>query len=155
MRDYTGLDFATLPTDASCSSRSVAAAPVASLHARLLQVLVAGRLQVHPLGSGEDGSCATRSRTFERIDAALLALSHSRGMASITTAGRRLLLLDVEDEGDGEVDDVVGEEVGEGWVGGLGLNGSERANATVEHTMHEVNDTEMDTDFRAGGFGNA
>lgn len=82
---------------------------VASVLARLLRMLQDGGVQLQQLGEGA-GDCAERSRTFGRVEAQQLALSHARGMASIVTKARRVVLLDLEEEADDE--DEQGEEDG-------------------------------------------
>ena len=63
------------------------------------------------VGSGESGARTARRRTFGGVQAQQLALSHARGMASIATKGRRIVLLDLEGRDEGEV---AGEEGAEG-----------------------------------------
>ena len=62
-----------------------------------------GELPLHPL-------LAERSREFAGMEAAKLALSQSRGMASISTRNRRILLLDLEDDGNEEDNDPMEEQ---------------------------------------------
>ena len=95
---------------------------------------VAGDVDVNSLGSGDGGACAERSRTFPRVGVATLALSHARGMASVATKGRRIVLLDVE-EGEGEEDDG-GEEEADGEGEG-GAQGSEGAEEEADDAMEE------------------
>jgi len=57
-----------------------------------------GELSLHPL-------LAERSRQFAGMDAAMLALSQNRGMASIATRNRRVLLLDLEEDGNEDDND--------------------------------------------------
>ena len=72
---------------------------MASLHSRLLAMLEDGELPIVPLGGDtDDDGVAERSRTFARTEALSMALSHARGMASIVTRGRRIVLLDLEEE---------------------------------------------------------
>ncbi len=75
-------------------------------------MLQMGVLPLQSLGSGEGGDVAERARTFARIEGAQLALSHARGMASVLAKGRRVVLLDLEEEGDGDDDDGAEDEEG-------------------------------------------
>ena len=61
-----------------------------------------------------------RARTFRRAEPSHLALSHARGMASLVTKGRRVVLLDLEEDAD---EDDEGEEGGEGDEGEEGAEG--------------------------------
>ena len=74
-------------------------------------MLSSDMIRTQPLGSDENlGAVAGRSRTLSRVDAQQLALSHERGMASLVSKGRRVVLLDLEEEGEGEEDEEGGEE---------------------------------------------
>ena len=86
------------------------------LHARVLAMMGTGELPLQPLG-GEGGECAPRAH-LPRAQATQLALSHSRGMASMLAKGRRVVLLDLEEDEGEEEDEEEGEEEDEGGAEG-------------------------------------
>jgi len=97
LRSLAGIEF--VPLCGAKFTDDVGAAP--SLLTRLERMLHDGGVYVQPLGV-ESGECAFRSRTFGRTEAQQIALSHTRGMASIVTKARRVLLLDLEEDAAGE-----------------------------------------------------
>ena len=109
LREHASLEYTPLiaaemlPSDGSGS--------VACLHARLLHMLASNMIRIQPLGSDENlGACASRSRNLSRVDAHKLALSHERGMASLVSKGRRVVLLDLEEEGGEDEEEEEAEE---------------------------------------------
>ena len=93
LHDISSIEYVPLrATDVSAgaSIRGVAT----SLHARLRRMLQEGELRVQMLCN----DCTLRCRTLGRIEGPTLALSHTRGMASIATKARRVVLLDLEEE---------------------------------------------------------
>lgn len=121
LRSYEELNFAPLRALGGGGSAGGGGA-VASLHSRLLAMLEDGELPIVPLGGDtDDDGVAERSRTFARTEALSMALSHARGMASIVTRGRRIVLLDLEEE-EGEEE---GEEAEEEEEGGEEVSGDE------------------------------
>lgn len=104
---------------------------------RLQFMLDRGLLQLQSLSHGEGGS--VRSRSFARLDVVQLALSHARGMASLLAkGGRRVVLLDLEEEGEGEEDEE-GEE-GEEEEGEVGADAAEADDSHGEDMAMEEED---------------
>ena len=76
-------------------------------------MLQRGSIALESLGTDE-GEAPTRSRVFRRTEAVQLALGHARGMASIVIKGRRVVVLDLEEDAGDEDEDAVEAEDNEG-----------------------------------------